>query len=92
MKGGTPMDMPTLEQVLEQAKGLSPEDRRRLRELLAHEQAGESDEERAFWDELVSEGLATRPRGITDYTAYRNRKLATVTGRPVSETLIEERR
>jgi hypothetical protein len=42
---------------------------------------------------LLEEGLVSQiPPPITDFTPYRNRKLIEVKGKPISQTIIEERR
>jgi hypothetical protein len=85
----------TLEEILEEVKMLSPEDRERLRVTLetwdaAHgaRRAAEEVERRLFEAGLLRE--IKRP--ITDLTPYRDRKLINTKGKPLSETIIEERR
>lgn len=89
------MERATLDRVLEDARSLSPDDRRRLRVILEAGELPESEEERErLCDEvLLRLGIIGEiPQPITDPTPYRNRKPVHVKGRPVSETLIEERR
>lgn len=84
-----------LERVLNEIKGLSPEDLRILRDelnaLLEPVHAQMSEEE--FEQHLLAQGIISSiPTRDTDPAEYRNRKLIEVEGQPVSETLIEERR
>jgi hypothetical protein len=89
------MTSPRLTNILEQIKTLTPEELRQLRENLDTPPAQPSEEERL--DELdrrlLEAGLVSRiPPKITDFTPYQNRKLVEAKGKPVSETIIEERR
>lgn len=87
-----------LEKVLEQVKALTPDEQRQVREaidrLLAQppSQKPMSKEDELEWD-LFREGLLSeiKPR-VTDVERYRNYKPVEVKGKPVSETIIEERR
>ncbi len=80
--------------VVEAVKALTPAEQWRLRDLLdvflAPPQTAITEEE--FEQELVKEGLISVPPPITDFTPYQNRKPIEVKGKPVSETIIEERR
>lgn len=87
-----------LEKVLEQVKALTPDEQREVREaidkLLAQPPSQKPmTKEDELDQELLKEGLLSRiPPPITDLTPYRNRKPVQVKGKPVSETIIEERR
>lgn len=87
-----------LEKVLEEVKALTPDEQRQVREAIdkllanSHPQKPMSKEDELD-QELLKAGLLSKiPPPITDLTPYRNRKLAKVKGKPVSETIIEERR
>lgn len=85
----------TLDKVLEEVKALTPQERQKVRELLdtLSPHVPTQEEEDEFERELLAEGLLSRiPPPITDYTLFQNRKPTKVEGKPVSETLIEERR
>lgn len=85
----------TLEKVLEEVKGLSLEEQRRLRDFLGAELLRPSSEtkEEELDQVLLWEGIISEiPRPIDDLTPYRNRKLIKVKGKPMSETILEERR
>jgi hypothetical protein len=77
----------TFDRLAEEIKTLTPDEQVRLRDLL----------NRALQDELarrlLAEGVISRiPPPITDFTPYRNRKRIEIKGKPLSETIIEERR
>jgi hypothetical protein len=84
-----------LNKVLEQVKALSAEEQRQLRELLdvllAPSATPPTEDE--FERALVTAGLLSVPKlQDLDVEQYRQYKPVTVQGKPVSETLIEERR
>ncbi|MEW6211795.1 MAG: hypothetical protein AB1631_25790 [Acidobacteriota bacterium] len=84
-----------LENLLEEVRALNAEERRQVQKLL--DAMAESDElqsrRRETERKLIEAGLIIEVRQPpTDMESYRNYKPAEVTGRPVSETLIEERR
>ncbi len=77
----------TFERLAEEIKTLTPDEQRRLRDLL----------QRALLDELnrrlLAEGVISRiAPPITDFTPYQNRKPIEIEGKPLSETILEERR
>jgi len=83
-----------LERILEEVKMLTPEEQRRLRDtvdrLLTSVSTITEDE---FEQRLLAKGIISRiPPRITDPTPYRNRKLIEVSGKPLSESIIQERR
>ena len=88
------MEKVTLEEVVKQVRMLTPGEQRQLRSVLdlllnpPSETMEKSGARRVEWNGLV----ITIPPPITDFAPYENRKLAEVTGKPVSEILIEERR
>ena len=87
------METTRLEQVLEQVKVLTPDEQRQLRamldKLIATDKAETTEE---FEQRLAQLGVISVPPPITDFTPYENRKLIEVKGKPLSETIIEERR
>jgi hypothetical protein len=89
------------DQVWEAVRSLSPEELERVRSLIEALLANPA--LRAGRDQLsandqvdlasLKEGALSRiPPPITDLTPYQNRKPIQVKGKPVSETIIEERR
>ena len=86
----------TLDQLVEEVKALTPDEQRRLRSLLdtwlATPPSGPTEEE--LDRRLLEKGLISRiPPPITDLTPFRNLKPARILhGKPISETIIEERR
>lgn len=77
----------TIERLAEEIKTLTPDEQVRLRDLL----------ERALIEELdrrlLAKGVISRiPPPITDFTPYQNRKPIDIEGKPLSETILEERR
>ncbi len=84
----------TLEQILAEAKTLPPDEQQALcdalNEWLRTRRAPLT--EAAFEQHLKDQGLLSEvPPPITNVSAYAQRKLARVTGKPLSETIIEER-
>ena len=86
-----------VERVLAEIRALPPEEQRqvqeRLTEILTQPQPAMTEEE--FEQHLVEEGVlsAVRPRLTEeDIARFRSYKPIQVEGKPVSETLIEERR
>ncbi len=89
------MTTTNLERVLREILTLDPEERRQLQEMLEKSAAAPPPQtpEEKLDQALLKAGLISRiPPPITDLTPYKNRKLATVKGRPTSEILVEERR
>lgn len=86
----------TLDEIIEEVKTLTCNEQQKLRELLdvllkvPPVQSPEDELERKLFEAgLLSE---IKPP-ITDFTPYQNRKpIEIIEGKPVSETLIEERR
>ena len=89
--------MATLEQIIDEARALSPGERRKLREALDHElgSASQTDldsNERAFVNRLRQKGLITAvPARLPDDELRRNYKRVEVKGEPISETIVKER-
>jgi len=85
---------PNVEKVISEVLSLSNEELRELREridkILARPQMTEDEFDR----HLLAKGIISKiPPPITDFTPYENRKPAEILdGKPISETLIEERR
>ena len=87
------MSSANLEKVIEEVKALTPDEKRQLRAtldaLLATSQPTEDDFQRAMLDA----GLLTSAKPLAvDLESFRNYKPVEVEGKPVSETIIEERR
>ncbi len=85
----------TFDKVVEEVRALSPEEQRRLRELLdtwltkPHFQPTEDEFEQYLFElGLLSETIPS----ITDLAPYQNRKPFELKGKPISEVIIEERR
>ena len=84
-----------LERVLNEVKALSPDDLRKLRDELDAmlEPASQQMTEEEFEQRLLAQGtISSIPSRDIDPAEYRSRKPIEVEGKPVSETLIEERR
>lgn len=87
-----------LEKVIEEVKALTPDELRQVRELIdsllpISEAAPELSPEDRLDQLLLEAGVISEiPPPITDFTPYHNRKPIEVKGKPVSETIIEERR
>jgi hypothetical protein len=85
----------TLDKIIEEVRALPPEEQRQLREKLNEIIPSPTNEELedALERELVAEGVLGEvkplPNDDPEFYAY---KPVTVTGKPVSETIIEERR
>ena len=87
----------TIEQIENEVKQLSREDLRKVRELvdslLKTEETKPKMSEEEFLKELEAEGFIGKvPPPITDFSRYDNYKPVTVTGEPISEMIIRERR
>ncbi|MGB9180427.1 MAG: hypothetical protein WCB68_14440 [Pyrinomonadaceae bacterium] len=85
----------SLEKVLNEVKTLSPDDLRRLREevdrMLEPPRAQMTEDE--FEQMLLAKGIISSiPSRDLDPEEFRRRQPIEVKGKPVSETLIEERR
>jgi hypothetical protein len=87
-----------LERLLREIRSLPPEDQCRLREKL-EEQAlltikeDESRGEGEFKRRLLRAGLLKQIKPpVTDVAPYRDRRPFEIQGKPLSETIIEERR
>ncbi len=84
-----------LAQIIEEVKSLSELERRQLKHLLdtLPSQGQELTREQQLDHLLLQRGIISRiPPPITDYRPYENRKPIEVRGKPLSETIIEERR
>jgi hypothetical protein len=81
------------DQVLEQVKTLSPNEQRRLQGVLDEilNQQEETRKMKAFHQALLASGLVKTIK-TPSLTSTGERKLIRVQGKPVSETIIEERR
>ncbi len=87
----------TIEQIENKVKQLSQEDLRKVRELIdslleMKEEKPQITEEE-FEKQLAEEGFITEYKPpITDFSSYESYKPVTVTGEPISEMIIRERR
>ncbi len=87
----------TVEQIVNEVQTLSVEDVRKVRRAVDSilEKNAEKPQmtEEEFLQELESEGLIGKVSPpITDFSHYENYKPITVTGEPLSEMIIRERR
>jgi len=89
--------MTTLEKVLEEVKRLAPDERQRLREML--DTLPDADEaemrrrEAEFERRLLEKGLTVKlPLPASSAMPFEEYEPIKVQGKPVSETIIEERR
>lgn len=87
----------TVEQIEREVKQLSAEDLRKVRELVDSllEKKSEKPQmtEEEFAQHLYEKGIIGKPPPpITDFSRYDSYKPVTVTGEPISETIIRERR
>ncbi len=84
-----------LDRVLEEVKRLTFDEQIQLREILDEllEPVRAPMTEEEFEQKLLENGVICHiPPPITDLTPYNSRKLIKVTGKPLSETILEERR
>ena len=87
----------TVERVKNDVKQLSREDLREVQEfldtLLKTEEAKPKMSEEEFERHLYEKGIISEVKPpITDFSRYDNYQPITVTGEPISETIIRERR
>ncbi len=86
---------PAVEKLIERAKKLTPEERQELATSLRDLTLGEaaSTLRDQVNEALIRDGLMTHPaRRAMSQAEYSKRKPIAVRGKPVSETIIEERR
>jgi hypothetical protein len=89
--------MATLEQIIDEARALSPGEKRKLREVLDRElgavgQADLDSKEGTFVNRLKQKGLITEvPSRLPDDELRRSYKRVEVKGEPISKTIIRER-
>lgn len=89
------MTTSNLDRIVEEVRALTADEKRVLLERLdsllvsPESEISESDFERQLLERGV---ISSIPPPITDFEPYRNRKLIEVKGKPLSETIIEERR
>ena len=87
----------TIEQIEHKVKTLSAEDLRKVRELvdslLEKKESKPTMTEEEFAQHLYEKGIIGKPpMPITDFSRYENYKPVKVKVKPVSDTIIEERR
>ncbi len=87
----------TIEQIENEVKQLSREDLRKVQEivdsLLKTEETKPKMSEEEFEKHLADEGFITAYKPpVTDFSSYEDYKPVTVTGEPISEMIIRERR
>ncbi len=89
--------MATLEQIIDEARSLSPAEKRKLRQALDRElgpvdQTDLDSKEENFVNRLRQKGLITEvPLRLPDDELRRNYKRVEVKGEPLSETIVKER-
>jgi hypothetical protein len=85
-----------VERVLDQIRSMTAEERQQVRVALNSPETAKSPmTEDEFEQHLLASGVITEiplPLTDADIEAFRNYKPITVEGKPVSETIIEERR
>ncbi|MEX2120727.1 MAG: hypothetical protein WD847_14140 [Pirellulales bacterium] len=86
-----------IDKLIEEVRGLPPEDQQRIRTVLEEELSSPSFGQRSPKEELhrrlIQSGLLKEVKPpITDFEPYRNRQPFKIEGKPLSETVIEERR
>ena len=89
------MTTSNIDRIREEVKALTPDEQRSLRDMVDELLAASAPQmtEDEFEQHLLRKGIISRiPPPITDLTPYRDRKLIEVKGKPLSETIIEERR
>ncbi len=89
------MTTSNLDRLVEEVRALTPDEKKVLRERLDSLLVSPQPEisEADFEKRLLERGIISSiPPPITDFEPYRNRKLIEVKGKPLSETIIEERR
>lgn len=89
------MSSSTLEQVLEVVKALSAEEQQKVRELLAslNSEAKPKMTIAEVEQKMLEDGFLMHiPSPVRDVTSFKKRKLIEVKGKPLSQTIIEERR
>ena len=89
------MTTSNLDQVIEEVKALTPDEQRKLRELLDDLLAPPAPQmtEEEFERHLLAKGIISEiPPRIIDPVFEQNRRPIEIEGKPVSEIIIEERR
>ncbi len=86
----------TLDKIIEEVRQLTPDEQRQLREKLnaiVPSSPTEDELEDAFEREMIAEGFLGEVKPLPgDDPKFYDYRPVTVTGKPVSETIIEERR
>ncbi len=87
----------TIEQIEHEVKTLSAEDLRKVRELvdslLEKKESKPQMTEEEFEQHLYEKGIISEVKPpVTDFSRYDDYQPITVTGEPISETIIKERR
>jgi hypothetical protein len=87
------MAQTTLNQILDQLEALDLEELRQLNQTIQKYLANKetTDKQAAFHQDLIDSGLVKQIK-YTNYEPIAERRLIQVEGKPVSETIIEERR
>lgn len=94
------MPLKEFQELIEKVKSLTPDEQRQLSELLALLKASTSqsnsrsnENKNKLERKLLEAGLLSEIKPmVIDVESYRNYKPVKVKGKPVSETIIEERR
>ncbi len=85
----------TLDKIIEEVRQLPPDEQRQLREqlnVLVEPSLTEDEREDEFERYLAAKGIITLPEPSPEDDADDNWEPVTVTGKPISEMIIEERR
>jgi len=87
----------TVEQIVREVQTLSAEDVRKVRNavdsILETKETKPQMTEEEFEKQLAEEGFITEYKPpVTDFSVYENYRPVTVTGEPISEMIIRERR
>jgi hypothetical protein len=90
------MPGPTLEHVLQEIASLTPDERQQLRQYLESESPKmrpEAASHAALHQQLLREAVLTQaPKRVTDPSAHATRRPIPIKGKPLSRTILEERR
>ncbi len=86
------MPTATIDQVIAEAKALPLDKQKQLRDTLNSWLAQPQMTEAEFEQKLLRQGFMSNvPPPIVDFSNYRNRQPIQVAGKPLSETIIEDR-
>lgn len=93
------MSSTSLDKLIEELKTLTPDEQKKVRDLIdslleaSAETSATLSPEDLLDQRLFEAGVISEiPPRITDFTPYKDRKPIEVKGKPISDTIIEERR